>query len=40
MNLFDQDYESYTSTIPLNTGAFAHVLNEGREISLEVGYQF
>lgn len=39
-NLFDQDYESYTSTIPLNTGAFAHVLNEGREISLEVGYQF
>ncbi len=39
-NLLDEDYETYASKIPLNQGAFAHVLSEGREITLEVGYQF
>ena len=39
-NLFDENYELYTSQIPLNDGAFAHVLHEGREITIEVGFQF
>jgi len=39
-NLLDQDYETYTTKIPLNDGAFAHALHEGREIALELGYQF
>ncbi|PKI16195.1 TonB-dependent receptor [Colwellia sp. 12G3] len=39
-NVLDESYELYTSKIPLNSGAFAHTLNEGREITLELGYNF
>jgi len=39
-NLLDEDYEVYSSPIPLSPGAFAHGLHKGREITLEFGYQF
>jgi len=39
-NLFDKDYETFISKVPLNNGAFAHALTEGREFTLEVGYTF
>ena len=40
INLFAQEHETFTSKIPLNAGAFTHALHEGREITLEFGYQF
>ena len=39
-NLLDEDYELFTSKIPLNDGALGHVFHKGREITVEVGYQF
>ena len=40
-NLFDKDYNIYTSVIPLAPGgAFAQALHKGREIFVEASYQF
>jgi len=40
-NLFDQNYNTYTTLIPLAPGgAFAHQLEKGRQVSLEFNYTF
>lgn len=39
-NLLDEDYEVFFAPIPLNAGAFMHALHEGREFTLEFGYEF
>ena len=40
-NLFDQSYNTYTTLIPLAPGgAFAHQLEKGRQMALELNYTF
>ncbi|WNC73820.1 TonB-dependent receptor [Thalassotalea psychrophila] len=39
-NVADEDYDVYTSAVPLQDGAFTHALHKGRQLTLEAGYQF